>query len=117
MTGHRQSKRLFPLDPAASPLVNPALAGQSTASCQLAAAERLRSGLTRLLMGAVRLYQIILSPFFGGQCRFHPTCSTYALHALESHGPLRGTGLALKRLLKCHPFHPGGFDPPPQGRK
>ena len=67
-----------------------------------------------VLMGMVRLYQITLSPYIGGQCRFHPTCSNYALDALANHGPLRGSWLALKRLLKCHPFHPGGFDPAPR---
>ena len=70
-------------------------------------------GLVCLLMGLVRLYQLTLSPFVGGQCRFHPTCSHYALRALASHGPFRGTWLAVKRLSKCHPFHPGGIDPPP----
>ena len=113
MTAHRRSNHLFPLDPAASPRVSHAFPGRTTAFDQFAAAGRLKSGLTRLLMGAVRLYQITLSPFLGGQCRFHPTCSTYALQALESHGPFKGAGLAIKRLLKCHPFHPGGFDPPP----
>lgn len=73
----------------------------------------LRKALTRSLMGMVRLYQLTLSPFIGGQCRFHPTCSSYAIAVLERQGPLKGSWLALKRLLKCHPFHPGGFDPPP----
>ena len=64
-------------------------------------------------MGLVRLYQITLGPYLGGQCRFHPTCSHYALDALENQGPLKGSWLALTRLLKCHPLHPGGFDPAP----
>lgn len=66
--------------------------------------------------GCIRAYQLTLSPFIGHQCRFHPTCSNYALAALDSHGPLKGTWLALCRLAKCHPFHPGGFDPPPAPR-
>ena len=66
--------------------------------------------------GCVRAYQLTLSPFIGHQCRFHPTCSNYALAALDSHGPFRGAWLSLRRLSKCHPFHPGGFDPPPAAR-
>ena len=63
--------------------------------------------------GLVRLYQILLSPFIGNQCRFHPSCSNYALEAIEQHGALRGCWLAVCRLGRCHPFHPGGFDPVP----
>ena len=63
--------------------------------------------------GLIRLYQILLSPFIGNQCRFHPSCSTYALEAIETHGTLKGTCLAIKRLGRCHPFHSGGFDPVP----
>jgi uncharacterized protein len=66
------------------------------------------------LRGLVRLYQCTLSPFIGNQCRFHPTCSAYALEALEQHGALRGSWLTLRRLSKCHPFHPGGFDAVPE---
>jgi putative membrane protein insertion efficiency factor len=65
------------------------------------------------LRGAVRAYQWTLSPLIGNQCRFHPSCSHYALQALEQHGALRGTYLTLRRLGRCHPFHPGGFDPVP----
>lgn len=61
----------------------------------------------------IRLYQWTLSPWLGGACRFYPSCSNYALEAVEIHGALRGSWLALRRLCKCHPFHPGGFDPPP----
>jgi putative membrane protein insertion efficiency factor len=59
----------------------------------------------------VRFYQLALSPYLGGQCRFHPTCSQYALDALEAYGLWRGLGKALLRVAKCHPWHPGGFDP------
>jgi hypothetical protein len=59
---------------------------------------------------AIRLYQIILSPILGGQCRFYPSCSDYTREAIERHGVLKGIGLGGKRLLKCHPFHPGGID-------
>ncbi len=65
----------------------------------------------RFLKGLVRVYQVTLSPFIGQQCRFEPTCSHYALQALEAHGALRGSWLAVKRVARCHPFHPGGFDP------
>jgi uncharacterized protein len=61
----------------------------------------------------IRLYQWTLSPWLGGSCRFYPSCSNYALEAIQNHGALRGSWLALRRLAKCHPFHPGGFDPPP----
>ena len=65
-----------------------------------------------LLIGLVRLYRMV--PRRGpGACRFQPTCSTYALDALEQYGALRGTWLTLRRLGRCHPFHAGGFDPVP----
>jgi len=60
----------------------------------------------------IRLYQKYLSPLKGkGSCRFYPTCSQYAIDALNRYGVLKGSWLALKRLSKCHPFHPGGYDP------
>ena len=65
------------------------------------------------LKSAVRFYQLTLSPFLGQSCRFHPTCSQYALDAIDRHGALKGTWIAGKRLLRCHPLHPGGFDPVP----
>ena len=61
----------------------------------------------------IRLYQVTLSPYLGRSCRFYPTCSNYALEAIELHGVWRGGWLTLRRLGRCHPFHPGGFDPPP----
>jgi len=65
----------------------------------------------RLARGLVRLYQLTLSPYLGGQCRFHPTCSQYALDALAAYGLWRGTLKILWRLARCHPWHPGGYDP------
>jgi putative membrane protein insertion efficiency factor len=62
----------------------------------------------------IRGYQFTLSPFIGNQCRFHPTCSHYALDALAQHGVMRGVWLTVRRLLRCHPFNPGGFDPVPE---
>jgi putative membrane protein insertion efficiency factor len=69
--------------------------------------------MARILLWLIRGYQIALSPFFGQQCRFHPTCSKYAYFAIEKHGAIRGAYLAVRRLLKCHPWHDGGHDPVP----
>lgn len=69
--------------------------------------------LTRLLTFLVRVYQLVLSPHLGGACRFAPSCSEYAISALQEHGPGRGVLLAVRRIGRCHPFHPGGFDPVP----
>lgn len=66
-----------------------------------------------LLIALIDGYKLLLSPFFGTQCRFYPTCSSYAREAIETHGSFRGTLLALRRILKCHPWHPGGVDPVP----
>jgi putative membrane protein insertion efficiency factor len=69
--------------------------------------------MTRLMLFVIRAYQYLLSPWWGNQCRFDPTCSAYAMQAIEQHGALRGSWLALRRLTKCHPWHRGGFDPVP----
>ena len=61
----------------------------------------------------IRGYQLAISPLFGPRCRFYPSCSHYALEAIETHGALRGTWLTIKRISRCHPFHEGGFDPVP----
>lgn len=66
-----------------------------------------------LLVLAVRAYQVVLSPLLPAACRYHPTCSNYAIEALEKHGATRGAWLALKRIARCHPFRTGGFDPVP----
>lgn len=68
------------------------------------------------LLSAVRFYQRAISPTRPPRCRFMPTCSQYAVEALETHGALRGTWLALVRVLKCAPWHPGGYDPVPEPR-
>ena len=67
----------------------------------------------RLLSGLIRAYQVILSPLLGRHCRFHPTCSSYALDAVRMHGAARGSALALRRIARCHPWSPGGVDPVP----
>jgi putative membrane protein insertion efficiency factor len=66
-----------------------------------------------VLQALVRFYRFFASPWLGRQCRFHPTCSMYALEALERHGALRGSWLAIKRILRCNPWSAGGFDPVP----
>jgi putative membrane protein insertion efficiency factor len=65
------------------------------------------------LIALVRGYQLTLSPILGGGCRYYPSCSAYAIEALERHGALRGGWLAIARIGRCHPFRPGGFDPVP----
>jgi putative membrane protein insertion efficiency factor len=69
--------------------------------------------MRRVLLAFIRAYQYLLSPWWGTQCRFVPTCSHYALEAIERHGALRGGWLATRRVLRCHPWHRGGFDPAP----
>lgn len=66
-----------------------------------------------ILLALIRAYRYLLSPWVGGQCRFEPTCSIYAMQAIEHYGALRGSWLAFRRLLRCHPFCPGGRDPVP----
>ena len=67
----------------------------------------------KLLIALIRAYQLVLSPLVGGACRFQPSCSAYALEAVERHGAWRGSLLAARRLAKCHPFGASGFDPVP----
>lgn len=75
------------------------------------------TGPRRVAVAAVRFYQQALSPWLGGQCRFYPSCSCYAIEAIEQHGCLRGGALTLRRILKCHPLHPGGVDVVPAPAK
>jgi putative membrane protein insertion efficiency factor len=69
--------------------------------------------MTRLLLALVRVYRAVLSPLLGPRCRFYPSCSAYALEALSRYGAARGGYLVLRRVGRCHPFHPGGYDPVP----
>jgi putative membrane protein insertion efficiency factor len=69
--------------------------------------------MKKLLFIIIKFYQYFISPLTGRNCRYYPTCSAYALEAVEKHGSLKGTALAVKRVLRCHPFHAGGFDPVP----
>lgn len=66
-----------------------------------------------LLLGLVRAYRLLLSPWWGTQCRFTPSCSSFAEEAIERHGAVEGTWLATRRLCRCHPWHAGGYDPVP----
>jgi len=73
----------------------------------------MKSPLQLLLLFILRLYQLCISPLLGPNCRFYPSCSQYAIEAITLHGILKGCFFAIKRICKCHPWHPGGFDPVP----
>jgi putative membrane protein insertion efficiency factor len=75
--------------------------------------ERSPRPVGRLLTGAIRFYQVSISPAFPPSCRFYPSCSEYTRQAIIRHGALKGIALGMQRLAKCHPFHPGGYDPVP----
>jgi uncharacterized protein len=66
-----------------------------------------------LLLSMLRGYQYAISPLLGANCRFYPNCSDYAREAIDRYGPIKGTWLSLRRIARCHPYHPGGFDPVP----
>jgi putative membrane protein insertion efficiency factor len=66
-----------------------------------------------LIVGIIRFYQRRISPLTGPTCRFHPTCSQYTLEAVQKYGSLKGSWLGVRRIFRCHPFHPGGYDPVP----
>ncbi|ACA31821.1 membrane protein insertion efficiency factor YidD [Histophilus somni] len=67
----------------------------------------------KVLIGAIRIYQLMISPLIGPRCRFVPTCSCYGIQAVKTHGVVKGSWLTVKRILKCHPFNVGGYDPVP----
>jgi len=69
--------------------------------------------MRRILVLFVRGYQVAISPILPASCRYYPSCSAYAVEAIEKHGALRGSWLAMKRIGRCHPFRPGGYDPVP----
>lgn len=72
--------------------------------------------MKNLLKALIHLYRWLLSPFLGGQCRFYPSCSTYALEAIDRHGACHGSALAVKRICRCHPWGGAGHDPVPEVR-
>ncbi|HEY9863224.1 MAG TPA: membrane protein insertion efficiency factor YidD [Candidatus Obscuribacterales bacterium] len=69
--------------------------------------------IKNLFIILIKGYRLVISPLFPPACRFHPTCSQYAIEAIETFGIVQGSWLALKRILRCHPYHPGGYDPIP----
>lgn len=73
--------------------------------------------LKKIFLSIIRFYQVVISPLKPPTCRFYPTCSHYGLEAVERFGAVKGGWLAVKRILKCHPFHPGGIDPVPQKKQ
>jgi hypothetical protein len=75
--------------------------------------EKNKHPLRKVLTGLIYVYQKAISPWFPAKCRYYPSCSEYAVEAIESHGSLKGAWLSIKRILKCHPFSEGGFDPVP----
>ncbi|HUW36042.1 MAG TPA: membrane protein insertion efficiency factor YidD [Rhodocyclaceae bacterium] len=73
----------------------------------------MRRLLVAPLIALIRIYRYAISPLLGNRCRFYPSCSEYAVEALQRHGPVTGLWLAIRRVARCHPWHPGGFDPVP----
>ena len=73
--------------------------------------------MKRILIAVIKLYRRAVSPFLPPSCIYTPTCSAYAEEALREHGAFRGSGLAIKRILRCHPWHKGGYDPVPEVEK
>ncbi|WP_424946802.1 membrane protein insertion efficiency factor YidD [Candidatus Spongiihabitans sp.] len=69
--------------------------------------------MRKLLVAIIKIYKVMISPFIGRCCRFHPGCSSYAVEAIEKHGSIRGSWLAVKRIGRCHPWNAGGYDPVP----
>lgn len=76
--------------------------------------EKISKALRLVPIALIKLYQLWLSPMLGPRCRFHPTCSQYAIEAINEHGVAIGGWLTVKRILKCHPLHAGGLDPVPE---
>ncbi len=73
--------------------------------------------MNRILITIIGFYKKYISPLKPASCRFYPTCSDYAIEAIQKHGCFKGIFLSIKRLLRCHPYHPGGYDPVPEKRE
>ena len=73
--------------------------------------------MQKILILLIRGYQLLISPILGNNCRFYPSCSCYAREAIVTHGSIKGVWLTIRRLLRCHPYHPGGYDPVPENKK
>lgn len=69
--------------------------------------------IQKIIIYLIKVYQVGISPYIGAHCRYTPTCSTYFIQAVEKYGALKGSFLGIKRILRCHPWHPGGYDPVP----
>lgn len=69
--------------------------------------------MRKLLLGLIRFYQLFVSPFLGQNCRFYPSCSAYAEEAIRTHGAVKGLAYSVRRIGRCHPWNPGGYDPVP----
>ena len=79
--------------------------------------EKISVALRKIPIGIIKLYQTVLSPMLGPTCRFHPSCSHYAVDAITEHGMIKGCLISIKRILKCHPFNDGGYDPVPEKKE
>ncbi|KXI30028.1 membrane protein insertion efficiency factor YidD [Paraglaciecola hydrolytica] len=79
--------------------------------------EKIVTALRLVPIGLIKIYQKVISPMLGPHCRFHPSCSQYAVEALQEHGVIVGSSLSVKRILKCHPFNDGGVDHVPKKKK
>lgn len=75
---------------------------------------KIASSISKSITLILKAYQYLISPLLGNRCRFYPSCSSYAIEAIHTHGCLQGSGLTLKRVLRCHPWHPGGIDLVPE---
>jgi hypothetical protein len=73
--------------------------------------------MQKILILLIKAYQFLISPWLGNNCRFYPSCSNYAHEAITHHGGVKGLWLAVRRISRCHPFHPGGVDPVPENKK
>jgi hypothetical protein len=79
--------------------------------------EKVSIALRKIPVGIIKLYQSLLSPMLGPTCRFHPSCSHYTIDAITEHGLIYGCWLSIRRILKCHPFNDGGYDPVPEKKE